>query len=149
MIMKHRIAAPQSDGSLWIVVPVEDAKKQNETDEEFVSRVAKEAGITDFSVMYDDEFPKDRTFRDAWKLNAGVVDHDMAKARVIHRDRIRSQRVTAFVSLDGQWMAATARNDAVEARRIEAQRQTLRDAPADPRIDAAATVEDLKKVWPF
>jgi hypothetical protein len=32
---------------------------------------------------------------------------------------------------------------------IEAEKQRLRDAPADPRIDAAETPEELKAVWPL
>jgi hypothetical protein len=31
---------------------------------------------------------------------------------------------------------------------IAARKQALRDAPADPRIDAAANTSQLKKAWP-
>lgn len=91
-----------------------------------------------------DAIPNDRTFRDAWGHN-GV---DMAKARLIHRGRIRLARVPKFAALDGEWMKCTAAGDSAGAAAAEAKRQELRDAPAYPAIDAAATPEELKAAWP-
>jgi len=87
-----------------------------------------------------------RVYRASWRDVGRTIYHDMAHARQIHRERLREYRKPRFVELDGQWMRAFGRGSADEIAAIEAQRQALRDAPADPRIDAAQTVEDLKAI---
>lgn len=86
----------------------------------------------------------DRTYRNAWKDTGARIEHDMPKAREVHRDLIRKQRSPVFADLDGQWMRAMGKQDVVEIQRVEAERQKWRDAPADPRIDAASSIEELK-----
>jgi hypothetical protein len=50
--------------------------------------------------------------------------------------------------LDTAYMRADEVGDQQEKRRIATQKQALRDVTADPRIDAAATPEELKAVIP-
>lgn len=92
------------------------------------------------------EVPQDRTFRDAWADDGKAITHDMAKAREIKRKHIRAARVMALRDLDGQWMRAAGQGKKAEQDAVEAERQKWRDAPADPRIDAAQTVEALKQI---
>jgi hypothetical protein len=91
------------------------------------------------------EVPEDRTYRNAWVDN-GKIEHDMPKAREVHRGLIRKQRSPALQALDAEWMRATGQGKSKDAAEIEAKRQKWRDAPADPRIDAAKTVEQLKAI---
>lgn len=91
---------------------------------------------------------RDRTFRDAWKWDRGIKT-DMGKAREIHRGRIRAARDPLLKALDIEYQRADERADATEKARIAAKKQALRDATADPRIEAAATPEELKSVWPI
>jgi hypothetical protein len=100
----------------------------------------------DWRILKTGEVPTDRTYRDAWTDDGKMITHDMAKAKEIHRNRIRGQRVQVFAELDGKWMRAMAQKDQKAADEIDAQRQKWRDAPADPRIAAAQTVEELKQV---
>jgi hypothetical protein len=51
-----------------------------------------------------------------------------------------------MVELDGQWTRATGQGKKAEQDAVEAERQKWRDAPADPRIDVAQTVEELKQI---
>lgn len=90
--------------------------------------------------------PVERAYRNAWRYNAGRIEHDMAKARELHRDAIRETRARKLAELDGLWMRATGQGKKAEADAVELERQKWRDAPADPRIDAAQTVEDLKAI---
>jgi len=94
------------------------------------------------------EVPKDRTYRNAWVDTGKRVEHDMPKAREIHRQHIRKRRAAVLRELDGQWMRAVGRKQRVpdEAERIEAERQKWRDMPNDPRIDQAQSVEELLKL---
>jgi hypothetical protein len=70
---------------------------------------------------------------------------DMAIARNIHRDRIRTARTAALTALDVAYVRA--QEQGADTTTIVAQKQELRDAPADPAIDAATTPAELKAVW--
>jgi hypothetical protein len=92
------------------------------------------------------DIPSDREYRDAWHHNGKTIIHDMEKAKEIHRNKIRHARATAFVGLDAEYAKAFGRGDAEAVSRIETARQKWRDAPADPRIAAATTIESLKSL---
>lgn len=93
----------------------------------------------------------DRTFRDAWDNppeGSDVIGVDMGKARDIWRDKIRVARVPEFEKLDAGYMQMLEQGDTDAQAAIAAAKQALRDAPADPAIDAAQTSEELKLVQP-
>jgi hypothetical protein len=78
-----------------------------------------------------------------------IIKIDMQKAKDIWRDKIRALRAEELKKLDTQYMLADEADDQAAKYTVVARKKLLRDAPADPRIDAATTVEELKKVWPF
>lgn len=96
--------------------------------------------------------PSEHVFRDAWSFGATpannviIVDMDMAKE--IWRDKIRAARVPEFAKLDAAYMHMLEQGDVGAQAAIAAAKQALRDAPADPAIDAATTPEQLKAVQP-
>lgn len=92
--------------------------------------------------------PSERTFRDAWQLNNGVIEVDMDGAREIWRDKIRTSRISVLDGLDADYMKALELGDVTLQQTIAAQKQILRDAPNDADIDAALNVEELKTVKP-
>lgn len=100
----------------------------------------------------DYEAPTERTFRDAWSFGgnpeAGVITIDMDKAKTIWRDKIRAARIPEFAKLDAAYLQMLEQNDVGAQSAIAAAKQALRDAPADPAIDAATTPEQLKAVQP-
>ena len=87
--------------------------------------------------------PPDRIFRNAWQLDGDAITVDMVKAREIHRDRLRQARKPIFESLDAEWFRAAEVDDVDGKNLIAERKQALRDATHDPRIDAAATPEQL------
>jgi len=90
------------------------------------------------------DVPEDRSYRPAWNHDGQKFTIDMARARDWHRQVLRHERAQAFAILDGQWTAAVAQRDTAKAAQIEAERQSWRDAPNNPAIDQAETVDDLK-----
>lgn len=92
--------------------------------------------------------PANRAFRNAWQLSGTVIEVDMARARDIHRDRIRTARQAAFMVNDIAINDAVLADDASAKSAAIARRDELRDAPADPAIEAATTPEALSDVWP-
>lgn len=88
--------------------------------------------------------PQDRRFRGAWTLEGASIKVDMAKAFPIAQDHVRQARAAKFPALDGAVARAEDAGDATARKAAAAKRQQLRDAPADPRLAAAATPEALK-----
>lgn len=100
-----------------------------------------------------DTFPVDDPYRAAWRFRDGLIVHDMAKAREVHREILRRKRAPLIQALDVQFMRATESGGVLAngkgVTEIVAEKQRLRDITADPRIDAAKTIDELKAVWPL
>jgi len=94
------------------------------------------------------DLPTDREFRNAWSDDGRAIGHDMSKARGLHLERLRADRVPRLEALDREWSRATGQKRTAEATRIEAERQALRDMPTrvQPALDAAQTIGDLRTV---
>jgi hypothetical protein len=94
--------------------------------------------------------PSERTFREAWAFSGGsgqnVIGIDMEMARRVWRDKIRQARKDVFPVLDAAFIRAL--ETGADTSSIVVQKQALRDAPADPAIDAATTPDELKLVQP-
>lgn len=76
-----------------------------------------------------------------------MIAVDIKSAAEIQRNRIRAAREPLFAKLDQEFMRALEAGDNVSIERIKAEKQRLRDAPANPRIEAAKTVEELSAIW--
>ena len=119
------------------------------------------ADATDVQEMPEDWTPPaDRTFRNAWRApgrsaegvacpDCPAVVVDMPAARDLHRAWLRRKRITALADLDRDYLRADEQGDPAAKRAVVAQKQRWRDAPADPRIDAATTPDVLRAVWPL
>lgn len=122
------------------------------TDEQYRAHVIERSipeGATDVQERSDDwQPPAARTFRDAWVSKGGKIDVDMSRARDIQRNRIRAARKTAMAILDVESARAFEDQDDAARADVSLKKQLLRDAPADPRIDAATTPEELAAIWP-
>ena len=103
--------------------------------------------------MLDSAIPSDRTFRDAWAdiTPELTIDIDMAKARDIHLERIRTKRNAELFKLDVQATKAQDIGDAETLAQIRARKQELRDLPVTlaPTLASAASVDALKAIQPL
>ena len=70
---------------------------------------------------------------------------DMAKAREIHKNNIRTARAEKFKELDIEFQKAL--ETGASTTNIVAKKQALRDAPADSGIAAASNTDALKAQW--
>lgn len=110
--------------------------------------VAPGEEIGTVAVIEADSLPSDRTFRGAWALVDGQVQVDMPKAREIWRGLIRTARAPVLARLDVEWQRAAEEGDAERQAAVLQVKTRLRDAPEDPRIEAATTPEELLALWP-
>lgn len=146
------LTAPR-DGAM--MVRIRPPTIRPETDDEFIERRFKidvPADAVDAGIILATNVPSDRTFRNGWEKSGGLVQHNMPKCRALQRDRIREVRKAALPALDAEisrLMPAAIAGNATARQAIadlEARRQAWRDAPADPRIDAARSIEELKAI---
>ena len=70
---------------------------------------------------------------------------NMAKAREIHKEKIRESREPKLVELDIEFQKAL--ETGASTTDIVAKKQALRDAPADSGIAAASDATALKAQW--
>lgn len=138
-------ALKRTDGGVSIMTTVDDAKPQD-----CIAKWPEDERATIVSIHPIDpsDIPQDRSFRDAWTHDGKTFAHDMAKARNIHRDRMRYARAPKLAALDIDYQRADEAGDAAAKKRIGQRKQALRDVTTDPRIDAAQTPAALKAIWP-
>lgn len=143
------IVYTQVGGSLAVIHPAPSAKLAEENEDQFLARIAAKdvpAGLS-FEVI-DQALLPSRGYRNAWKQKPGGIDHDMPKAREIHRNKMREVRKPKLESLDIEYQRADEDGNALKKKEIADKKKALRDVTVDPRIDAAQSIEALKAVWP-
>lgn len=133
----------QSNGVCAIVTPISES---GETLEQIIEK-AVPAG-TPYVQVEDTEIPTDRSYRNAWVVNGDKITVDLAKAKAVHQDKIRVARDPIMKQLDVQYLRAVERGDTAQQTAIARQKQALRDAPADPAIANATTIDELRAYWP-
>ena len=70
---------------------------------------------------------------------------DMAKARELHKDKIRLARKPLLEALDVEFQKAL--ETGASTTDIVAKKKALRDAPADSGITSASDADALKAQW--
>tara|TARA_Y200000002_G_scaffold2764_1_gene2582 strand:- start:42 stop:305 length:264 start_codon:yes stop_codon:yes gene_type:complete len=74
-----------------------------------------------------------------------IIKTDMAKAKEVHKARIRIARTPKLQELDIEFQKA--QETSADTSAIVAKKTALRDAPADSAIDAATDEAGLKAQW--
>ena len=74
-----------------------------------------------------------------------IITTNMAKAKEVHKTRIREARIDKLAALDIEFQKALETSSDTTA--IVSKKKALRDAPADSAIEAAKTDADLKTQW--
>ena len=74
-----------------------------------------------------------------------IIKTDMAKAREVHKNRIRAARVDKLTALDVEFQKAL--ETSADTTLIVSKKKALRDAPADSAIESATTEAELKAQW--
>lgn len=74
-----------------------------------------------------------------------IITTNMAKAKEVHKTRIREARVSKLQELDVEFQRAL--ETSADTTSIVSKKKALRDAPANAAIDAAKTEAELKAAW--
>ena len=100
-------------------------------------------GVTSYIVKHSD-LPTDTDFQNAWVYKDGKVEVDLAKAKEVHREYIRRERIEKLAALDIEFQRALETGD---TSAVVAKKQVLRDATADSAITAATSLAELRALW--
>ena len=74
-----------------------------------------------------------------------IIKTDIAKAREVHKNKIREARVDKLTALDVEFQKAL--ETSADTTSIVSKKKALRDAPANTSIEAAKTEAELKAAW--
>ena len=91
--------------------------------------------------------PGDRHFREAWALSetGDVITEDLAEAKILFKNRVRSTRQPLLEALDVEYLRSLEEGASTDS--IVAKKQALRDAPSNSEIDNASDTSALKAAW--
>ena len=146
----RRICPPY--GSVWPVYDTED--------EMITATVARwqETGYiigNDYHIVDEADLPggavtedsDEAEFFDAWEWD-GTAKVNMAKARLIHMNRIRKARNKELAAKDITFMRAVESGDTAAQATIATEKQVLRDLPATFNLSGKNTSSTLHAAWP-
>ena len=96
-----------------------------------------------YEIVSAADIPSDRTFRNAWVIGDGCVEHDLDQCREIGHDKRRAARTEAFAPFDEIIAKQIPGADLLAA---EASRQEIRDkyAQVQAAIDTASDPDAIK-----
>ena len=117
------------------------------TDEQYEAHViSRSIPVNTQYVRVNEQDLPDREFRNAWKLENNVINHDLEKAREIQLTRIRQAREPKFVELDKEFMLALEKGHDTSV--ITSAKQELRDITEPLKNAVLVSIEDVKNAFP-
>jgi predicted dinucleotide-utilizing enzyme len=137
--MNLRITYQTPEGGVAVIIPTADCGL---TIEQIAAKDVP-AGIH-YKIVDVSAIPSDRTFRNAWEhcpVNGAKVN--VAKAKVIHLDRLRELRAPKLSALDIAYQRADELGDAQGKRDLAAKKQALRDVTKAALPDDLASLKDF------
>ena len=130
---QDRVCFTQPNGRVAIMSPAEGVPLAQIMSEDVPSD-ATAIRLCDFAAL-----PANRDFRNAWTDNGTFVTVDLAKARVIQKERIDRARLQKARELLEREMLGED---------VTAAKNQLRAMDAQTIVDGAATVAALRAAWP-
>ena len=155
----HLLTRP--DGSVIVVGLAPKARRDGEPDATFAARVLARTleanpGWKGFPVVTMERVTVEpmlanRRFRNAWTVTAGVLTHDMGKARALRLTEIRAERDRRLATSDGPMLRTQETGTGPQIAAMTAYRQQLRDVPQAIDLSGIVTPEALaafEPIWP-
>jgi hypothetical protein len=138
-----KIIYTRPDGGLSVVHPVRNTLGETlTTDAEIEQRAWDKLPADAINPQFVEaaEIPTDRTFRNAWKAEAGNVAVDMGKAKDLTKDRLRNERKPLLEAQDVAFQRAL--ETGADTLNIVKEKQRLRDITK--QVDALDSLDELK-----
>ena len=139
----RKIIFTRSDGGISVVHPVRNTLGETlTTDADIEQRAWDKLPDDAINPQYVDEsvIPTDRTFRNAWTVEAGNVIVDIGKAKSLTKNRLRAERKPLLEAQDVMFQRALETGASTAA--IVSEKQRLRDITK--QLDALTSLDELK-----
>ena len=133
-----RILYQNPDGSVAVLIPAPDCGL---TLEEIAAKDLP-PDVTVYHLVEESDIPTDRTFRNAWTLQDGLLGHDMTKCMDLTKSRLRAARKPLLEAQDVLFQRAL--ETGADTTAIIAEKQRLRDVTK--LVTLEMTIEELKGV---
>lgn len=149
--MSKIILFTRPDGGVSVLHPTPETLSKFGTEDEAIAHVRSKSVPTDateIKVIDESALPANRKFRDAWVSGDAEAAVDMAKARVIHMNRIREVRNDELKKEDINFQRALESEDASAKTSVANKKQALRDIPQTFDLSGASTSDELDALWP-
>lgn len=140
--MSKVICFKRSDGGCTIRVPIADARSPDESEADFLDRVARKPLRKHTAVssrVVDTQDLPDREFRDAWEDDGSDIKVNLTKAKAVQRDRIQTAKMNKAFEL-------LIREAAGE--NVASEKASLNAIDPDAITSAPRSVNALKAAWP-
>jgi hypothetical protein len=142
---EKRIVYQGEDGIAKVVVPAPKFLASGGTIDDLLIKSVPENCKDSADIVDVDTVESDRTFRNAWVTEKGKsVEIDLAKSKVIAKEKVREARTPKFAELDIAYQRADEDGNADAKAAVVVKKQTARDATADTKITNADSVDNLK-----
>jgi hypothetical protein len=140
----------REDGGVSVTHPAPNARKEGETDEQFLDRIRLK-DVPDgkpFHVQRKESLPS-RRFRNAWTRTSDGIEIDTPRARGLLVAEVRAERNRRLAETDTDKSRIDEIGTPQEQKAIKDKRQKLRDLPAVVESEIATlTVEQLEAYQP-
>ncbi len=133
-----RILYQNPDGSVAVMIP---APECGLTIEEIAAKDLP-PDVTVYHLVEEADIPTDRTFRNAWTLQDGLLGHDMAKCMDLTKSRLRAARKPLLEAQDVLFQRAL--ETGADTTAIVAEKQRLRDITK--LVTPELTIAELKEI---
>lgn len=133
----QRILYQNPDGSVAVLIPAPDCGL---TIEEIAAKDVPQ-GLA-WQIVEDTDLPTDRTFRNAWTLQDGLLGHDMMQCMDLTKSRLRAARKPLLEAQDVLFQRAL--ETGADTTAIVVEKQRLRDVTK--LVTPALSLEELKGV---
>jgi hypothetical protein len=142
------IAITKADGSVAVMTL---GKRVDPSDDEALAREVETTGLaaapSAWRRVETDDFPAGASeYFEALRDDGTAITVDLPKARELHRERLRREREPLLEALDVEYQRADEENRPAEKAAVVRAKKALRDVTADPRLEAAQTIDDLLAV---
>jgi hypothetical protein len=148
--MAQTIVISREDGGVSIMRLSASGWTDRETppaDDEIESEVRRAtlpSPAVSWRLVAETDVPARDEYRGAWRDDGAAIVHDLERARAIYRERVPARRAGMLSALDVEYQRADEAEDRAAKRAVAANKQRLRDATSDPRIEQASTIEALR-----
>lgn len=94
------------------------------------------------------DIPADTSWRNAWVDTGSALVVDLDRARTLHAAQLAASASRAHTQLTAALLLAMTEPDAQRMQALRAARDLLTNAPSDPRLAAARTLDALAAIDP-